>query len=66
MKIKMLAAIVAVISLVSFSSCTKCKVCTRENSPEVRICEKDYSSQTEYGFAVDAAEAGGYTCKESL
>lgn len=66
MKIKMLAAVVAVISLVSFSSCTKCKVCTKENSPEVRFCEKDYSSQTEYGFAVDVAESQGFDCKESL
>jgi len=66
MKIKMLAALVAVISMVSFSSCSKCKVCTKENSPEVRYCEKDYNSKTEYGIVVDLAEAGGYECKESL
>lgn len=48
------------------SACTKCKICTKESSPEVRLCEKDYGSSTEYGLAVDAREAQGYTCKESI
>lgn len=49
-----------------FASCTKCKLCTRENSNEIRVCENDYNSQTEYGFAIDTYEALGYDCGESL
>jgi len=63
---KKVALFVAVAGVVSLAACTKCKVCTKENSPEIRICEKDYDSSTEYGFAVDVAEGNGYTCKESL
>lgn len=49
--------------LMGFSSCSKCEVCTKDNSNEVRICQKDYKSNTAYGLALDAQEAGGYECK---
>jgi hypothetical protein len=48
------------------SSCSKCQVCTKENSNEVRICEKDYNSNTAYGFTIDTYEASGYSCKGSI
>jgi hypothetical protein len=49
--------------IVGFSSCKKkCEVCTKENSPEVRICEDDYDSNTEYGLVLDITEASGYNC----
>ena len=50
----------------SISSCSKCVVCKKTSEPETRICEKDYGSNTEYGFAVDVKESQGYTCKSSL
>jgi len=50
----------------SISSCSKCRVCTKDSEPETRICEKDYGSKTEYGFAVDVKESQGFTCKSSL
>jgi len=63
---KKVALFIAVTAVVSLAACTKCKICTKESSPEIRICEKDYDSETQFGIAVDAAEAGGYTCTESL
>jgi len=63
---KKVALFVAAAGMLSLFACSKCKVCTKESSPELRICEKDYNSATEYGLAVDVAEAGGFTCKESL
>ncbi len=63
---KKVALFVAAAGVLSMAACTKCKVCTKENSPEVRLCEKDYDTETEFGFAVDAADAGGYTCTESF
>lgn len=66
MKMKMIALIIGAAGITGMSACTKCKVCTKESSPEVRICEKDYGSSTEYGLAVDAREAMGYECKESI
>lgn len=49
--------------LVGFSACTKCELCTKDSSPEIRICEDDYNSNTEYGLALDFQEATGYSCK---
>lgn len=49
-----------------FSSCAKCQVCSKPNSNEVRICEKDYDSNTAYGFTIDTYEGNGYNCKGSL
>lgn len=56
----------AVLFAAAFTSCTKCQVCSKSNSNEVRICEKDYNSNTSYGFTIDTYEASGYTCKSSL
>ena len=47
----------------AFTSCRKCEICTRDSSPEVRICEKDYNSNTEYAFTLDALEITGYDCR---
>ena len=66
MKMKIIALIIGVAGITGMSACKKCKVCTKDNGPEVRLCEKDYGSNTEYGFAVDAKEAEGYDCKDAL
>ena len=66
MKLKMLALLIGTVGITGMSACTKCKVCTKESSPEVRLCEKDYDTDTEYGFAIDTQEAQGYECKESI
>lgn len=55
----------AIISL-GLSSCSKCEVCRKKDSNEVRICEKDYSSNTTYGFTLDTYEANDYKCKPAL
>lgn len=49
--------------IIGLSSCTKCEICTKDSEPEVRICENDYDSNTEYGLALDFKEANGYECK---
>jgi hypothetical protein len=64
-KLLVLPAVALFISM-SISSCSKCKVCTKDSEPETRICEKDYNSNTEYGFAVDVKESQGFACKGSL
>jgi hypothetical protein len=66
MKHLFFTAALAVIVSMGFTSCKKCQVCTKNSSPEIRICEKDYSTNTEYGLALDAYEANGYNCKNSL
>ncbi len=53
----------AVFATVGISSCTQCQICTKTSEPEIRFCEDDYDSNTQYGLAIDVAEAGGYTCK---
>lgn len=60
------ALFLAIAATVGFTACSKCKICTKESSAEVRLCEKDYDSKTAYGLAVDVQEGLGYTCKESL
>lgn len=64
MKTKILFSLVAGMSFI-FSACDEfdCEICTKASEPEVRICEEDYDSKTEYGLAVDAKEAQGYNCK---
>lgn len=54
--------------MVSFTltSCAKCEICTKDSEPEIRLCDDDYSSNTQYGFAIDYYEAIGYDCKASL
>ena len=63
MKRFFVAASLAVLCSVGFSSCRKCQICTKANSDEHRICEKDYDSNTAYGLAIDAKELDGYECK---
>jgi len=66
MKMKLIAVLISAAGITGMSACTKCKVCTKESSPEVRLCEKDYNSKTAYGLAVDMKESEGYSCKESF
>ena len=61
-----MATTVALIIAVGFSSCAKCKVCTKKSEAEVRLCEKDYNSNTEYGLRIDSYENNGYACKTSI
>jgi hypothetical protein len=50
----------------TFTSCSSCQVCTKASSNEVRVCEKDFDSNTEYGFTIDTYKALGYKCKASI
>ena len=61
----LLIAAVAIAGL-GMASCAKCTVCTKSNETDVRICEKDYDSKTEYGFAIDVYEAQDYDCGKSI
>ncbi len=63
MKKTFLFSTMAVFISMGFVSCKKCQKCTRSSSPTITICEKDYNSNTEYGLALDAYQATGYTCK---
>lgn len=65
MKMKLIALLIGATGI-GMTACSKCKVCTKESAPEYRMCQKDYSSNTAYGLAVDAREADGYTCKNAL
>lgn len=61
-KVLFTTSIIAFTAL-GLSSCTDCDICTKDSSPEIRICEDDYSSSTEYGLALDLREAQGYDCR---
>jgi hypothetical protein len=61
-KIFSTTTIIAVLIL-SASSCGKCTNCTKSGGSAVRLCEKDYDSNTAYGIAVDFYEGTGYDCK---
>jgi hypothetical protein len=63
MKKVMFTSVIAVLFLTAFSSCRKCQICTKDSSPEIRVCEKDYGTSTEYGFTIDTYQAGGYDCR---
>ncbi len=45
------------------NSCSKCTTCTKSGSPELKYCEKDYSSKAAYDDQVALATLGGYDCK---
>ncbi len=66
MKKLFLFSTLAVIVSMGFTSCKRCQVCTKDSSPTVRVCEKDYSSNTEYGLVLDSYVIQGYTCKDKL
>lgn len=66
MKMIIFVAAIGFAMLTGFSSCKQCQICTKDSSPEVRICERDYNTDTEYGFAIDAQEAQGYNCKGAI
>ncbi len=58
--------VLAIAIATGLGSCTKCEVCTQTNSPEIRVCEKDYNTKAEYNTALDGYQATGYVCKSSL
>lgn len=64
-KVLAISAVVMFISM-GFTSCKRCQVCKKDSEPTIRVCEKDYSSNTEYGLTLDVYEAQGYDCKTSL
>lgn len=66
MKKTLFASMVALLFLTGMSSCGKCQICTKPSEPEARLCRDDYSSETEYGLAVDLKEASGYECKRAI
>ena len=47
------------------TACDKlnCEICTKDSAPEVRLCESDYNSSTDYGIALDSYELQGYNCR---
>ena len=45
------------------ASCSDCEICTKDSAPEIRLCESDYGSNTEYGLAQDYQTANGYNCR---
>jgi hypothetical protein len=63
MKKLFFASAFATVFVLSFSSCSKCETCTKSGGSEVRLCEKDYDSNTAYGFAIDVYENDGYNCR---
>jgi hypothetical protein len=66
MKKVLFASMFGILFAAGMSSCSKCQVCTKPSEAEARLCKGDYSSETEYGFAVDAKEAQGFECKASI
>jgi len=50
--------------ITGLSACSECDICTKDSQPEVRICENDYNSTTEYRLDLDTLEASGYSCKK--
>lgn len=61
----LLIAAVAIFGI-GMSSCGKCTVCSKSNDKDVRVCEKDYDSNTAYGLAIDGYEFQGYDCGKSI
>lgn len=61
-----ITAVVATVFATGLGSCTKCEVCTKTNSPEIRVCEKDYNTKTQYNVMLDTYQANGYVCKSSI
>lgn len=66
MKKVLFASVFGIFFAMGMSSCSKCQVCTKPSEPEARLCKSDYSSETEFGIAVDVKEAQGYDCKSSI
>lgn len=62
---KLLVGLLFAVVISGASSCSKCTVCTKNNEPDVRLCEKDYDSHTAYGLAIDVYEAQNYDCKKA-
>ena len=62
MKKVLFTLVAAIFVSMVFTSCSKCQRCTKSDGSEVRICEKDYNSNTAYGLAIDFQESQGYNC----
>jgi hypothetical protein len=57
------AASMIVFTTMGLVSCVDCDICTKDSAPEMRLCEDDYGSATEYNFNLDLLEADGYDCR---
>jgi predicted metal-binding protein len=66
MKKTILTTGVAIAIALGLGSCTKCEVCTKTNSPEIRVCAKDYNTTTQYNLVLDGYQGNGYVCKSSI
>jgi len=63
MKKVLFASSMLAFTAMGLTACEDCDICTKDSSPEIRICEDDYASSTEYGLALDARELQGYDCR---
>lgn len=59
---KIIFSLAAVCILFFANSCKECTTCTKSGSPELKYCEKDYSSKSAYDDQVALATLGGYDC----
>lgn len=63
MKNSILALSITTFTVIALSSCGKCQICVKDGANEVRVCEKNYDSNTAYGLALDYYEGMEYTCR---
>ncbi|MCF8256381.1 MAG: hypothetical protein K9J06_02445 [Flavobacteriales bacterium] len=63
MKKVLFATSMIAFTAMSLTACTDCDLCTKDSAPEMRLCEDDYGSATEYNLALDLLEADGYNCR---
>jgi hypothetical protein len=66
MKTMKIFALILPLGILTLSSCSECSVCTKTDSPEVRICRDDYDEDQDYHNAIGFMELAGYDCDESL
>lgn len=63
MKNKIFTTAILAVLILALSSCRKCEICTQESEPEIRVCQGDYNSNTEFNLTLDGLEALGYRCR---
>jgi len=63
MKKALFSTAILAFTAMGLASCSDCVVCTKDSSPEVRLCEDDYDTNTQYGLAQDALTGNGYNCR---
>ncbi len=62
---KLIMALI-VFGILGIASCSKCTTCSPAQGADISVCDKDYSSESEYQEAVDSYESAGYSCFNSL